>query len=133
MSGAPPWVVDRVNEFTAGLYPFTKGLPQSKGPFSHNEGSSPPSPVYIIDPPKETPEELSQQFQDFYDILEEELHTAKSPTTARPRNESFEAEQEKKANTNYTDEAWIRDILEAVERVMCSLFYDRSVMIFNLL
>ncbi|ETW79165.1 hypothetical protein HETIRDRAFT_420333 [Heterobasidion irregulare TC 32-1] len=125
VSGAPPWVVDRVNEFTAGLYPFTKGLPHSKGPFSHGESGSPPSPVYIIDPPKETPEELSQQFQDFYDILEEELHTAKSPTTARPRNESFEAEQEKKANTNYTDEVWIRDILEAVERVTCSLFYDR--------
>lgn len=129
MSGVPSWVIDRVHEFTAGLYPFVKGTSHGKGPFTAN-GGSPTTPPYVIDPPKETSEELSQQFQDFYAELEEEMRTIKSPVTARPRTSTFsdaEAEKEKeKGSVRHSQEDdRAKEILEAVERVVSSLFYDR--------
>ncbi|THH06133.1 hypothetical protein EW146_g9708 [Bondarzewia mesenterica] len=130
MSNAPSWVVDRVNEFTLGLYPFIKNPSSPKGPFAQNDGGASPTPPYMIDPPKETPEEMSQQFQEFYAVLEEDLHAEQSPTTARPRNgQTFAAEQErdreKRAMEDATGKEGIKEVLEVVERVVCSLFYDR--------
>jgi len=72
------------------------------------------------------------QFQSFYVELEEALLAGgSSPVTARPIREGFmEAEQEKarerRPNGKSVSEKQAREILEAVERVICSLFYDRS-------
>ncbi|KAI0299280.1 hypothetical protein BC826DRAFT_996415 [Russula brevipes] len=119
-SGVPSWVIDRVHDFTAGIYPFVRN-PDLK------QGTAPPS-LYVIDPPQETAEELAMQFQSFYVDLEEGLLAGGgSPVTARPREGFLEAELEKarERRSNGKSEQQTRGFLEAVERVVCSLFYDR--------
>jgi hypothetical protein len=123
-SGVPSWIIDRVHEFTVGLYPFVKSRDAKQGITQ--------SPLYVIEPPHETAEELARQFQAFYAELEEVLLAGGgSPVTARPIREGFlETEQEKarerRSNGKAVSEQRARAILEAVERVVCSLFYDRS-------
>lgn len=122
-SGVPPWAVGRVHDFTAGLYPFVKSSDAK-----HGTASSPP---YIIDPPQETAEELATQFQTFYAELEEGLLTGGNQATARPtRDNVLESEQDKvrerRSNGKVLSEQHVHEILEAVERVICALFYDRS-------
>jgi hypothetical protein len=96
------------------------------------QGAS-PSSVYVIDPPQETAEELAAQFQALYAELEERLlGGGVSPVTARPTHENFlDSEQEKarerRLSGKSVSEQHLRKVLEAVERVLCSLFYDRSV------
>ncbi|KAI9464818.1 hypothetical protein F5148DRAFT_999971 [Russula earlei] len=122
-SGVPSWVIDRVHDFTVGLHPFVRSSDMK-------QGTTPPS-LYVIDPPQETAEELATQFQAFYVDLEEALLAGGvSPVTARPIRESIlEAEQEKarerRPSGKIVSEQRAREILEAVERVICSLFYDR--------
>ncbi|KAI0272391.1 hypothetical protein BC834DRAFT_856516 [Gloeopeniophorella convolvens] len=121
-SGAPSWAIERVHEFTNGLYPFVKST-------SAKRIAAAPPP-YIIDPPQETAEELSAQFQGFYAELEEDLLSGVSPVTAKPTRDNFlEVEQEKarerRLNGKAVGEQHAREILEAVERVICLLFYDR--------
>lgn len=124
-SGVPSWVIDHVHDFTVGLYPFTRSRDAQQGTTS--------SPLYVIEPPHETAEELAKQFQYFYAELEEDLFAGgSSPVTARPDREAFsEADQEKaherRPNRKAVSEQHARGILEAVERAICSLFYDRSV------
>ena len=122
-SGVPPWAIGRVYDFTMGLYPFVKSSDAK-----HGAASSSP---YVIDPPQETAEELAAQFQAFYAELEEGLFSGGSPVTARPiRDNLLEAEQEKarerRSNGKVVSEQHAHEILEAVERVICALFYDRS-------
>ena len=125
-SGVPSWVIDHVYDFTVGLYPFARSRDVKQGTTS--------SPLYVIEPPHETAEELARQFQYFYAELEEDLLAGgSSPVTARPAREAFsEADQEKarerRPNGKAVSEPHAREILEAVERVICSLFYDRSVL-----
>ena len=128
-SGVPYWVIDRVHDFTAGLYPFVKSHDVKQG--------ATPSPLYVIDPPQETAEELAAQVQAFYAELEERLlGGGPSPVTARPTHENFlDSEQEKarerRPSGKALSEQHTRKVLEAVERVICSLFYDRSVSAFS--
>jgi hypothetical protein len=124
--GVPSWVVDHVHDFTTGLYPFTRSRDVKQGTTS--------SPLYVIEPPHETAEELARQFQSFYAELEEDLLAGgSSPVTARPAREAFpEGDQEKarerRSNGKAVSEQRAREILEAVERVICSLFYERFVL-----
>jgi len=124
-SGVPPWAIDRVHDFTVGLYPFVRSHDVKQG--------ATPSSLYVIDPPQETAEELATQFQAFYVELEERLlGGGVSPATTRPIRENFpDAEQEKarerRPNGKAVSEQHMREVLEAVERVVCSLFYDRFV------
>jgi hypothetical protein len=124
-SGVPSWVIDRVHDFTAGLYPFVRSRNVKQG--------ATPSPVYVIDPPQETAEELAEQFQAFYAELEERLlGGGVSPATALPTRENFlDSEQEKarerRPSGKALSEQHTHKILDAVERVISSLFYDRSV------
>jgi hypothetical protein len=123
-SGVSSWVIDRVHDFTAGLYPFVRTRDVKQGTTA--------SPLYVIDPPQETAEELAAQFQAFYAELDERLlGGGVSPVTARPTQEGFlDSEQEKarerRPSGKAVSEQHARKVLEAVERVVCSLFYDRS-------
>ena len=126
LSSVPSWVIDRVHDFSIGLYPFVRSHDVKQGTTS--------SPLYVIEPPHETAEELARQFQSFYAELEEDLLTGgSSPVTARPAREaSSEADQEnareRRPNGKAVSEQHAHGILEAVERVICSLFYDRFVL-----
>ncbi|KAH9967439.1 hypothetical protein BC827DRAFT_1174176 [Russula dissimulans] len=75
-----------------------------------------PSSLYVIDPPQETAEELAVQFQSFYVELEEALFAGGTEQ---------EKARERRPNGKYVSEKQAREILEVVERVICSLFYDR--------
>jgi hypothetical protein len=126
-SGVPPWAIDRVHDFTVGLYPFVRG-----GNAKQEAAASSSEPQYVIDPPQETAEELATQFQAFYAELEEGLLGGNNLVTARPVPEGFlEAELEKardrRSNGKAMSEQHARDIIEAVERVISSLFYDKCV------
>jgi hypothetical protein len=123
-SGVPPWAIDHVHEFTEGLYPFVRSGDAKQGTST--------SPQYVIDTLQETAEELETQFQTFYAKLEEGLLDGNNLVTARPIREGFlEAEQEKardrRENGKTVGEQHARDIIEAVERVICSLFYDKCI------
>ncbi|KAH9066529.1 hypothetical protein EDB87DRAFT_1678405 [Lactarius vividus] len=101
ISGVPPWAIGRVYDFTIGLYPFVKSGDAKLGAAS--------SALYVIDPPQETAEELAAQFQAFYAELEE----------------SLKKQRERRSNVKVVSEQHAHEILEAVERVICALFYDR--------
>jgi hypothetical protein len=117
-SGVPTGVIDQVHEFSTGLYPFVKDT--SPAAPRRVKGSA---PKLIIDPPQETPEELSKQFQDFYGGLEADMLARASPSAV---SDSIDGESEKPHHKKgVLTEENIRNIMEAVERVICSLFYDR--------
>ena len=123
-SGVPPWAIERVHDFTIGLYPFVRSDDGKQGTASSSQ--------YVIDPPQETAEELATQFQAFYAELEEGLLGEGNLVTARPVREGFlEAEQEKARNGRSNDKAVVeqhaREVIEAVERIICSLFYDKCI------
>lgn len=123
-SGVFSWIINCVHDFTVGLYPFVRSREVKQG--------TTPSSSYVIDPPQETAEELAAQFQAFYVELEDGLLAGGgSPVTARPRESFPEAELEKarerRSNGKAVSDQHAHEILEAVERVVCSLFYDRSV------
>ena len=124
-SGVPSWIIDLVHDFTIGLYPFVRSHDVKQGITL--------SSLYVIEPPQETAEDLARQFQAFYAELEEGLFAGGgSPVTARPAREAFEETEQEKArerrpNGKAVSEQHARVILEAVERVLCSLFYDRSI------
>lgn len=126
LSSVPPWVIDRVHDFTIGLYPFTRSRDVKQATTS--------PPLYVIEPPHETAEELARQFQSFYAELEDDLLAGgTSPVTPRPAREAFskadqENVRERRPNDKAVSEQHTRGILEAVERVICALFYDRSVL-----
>jgi hypothetical protein len=124
MSGAPPWVVDQVQEFSAGLYPFVKNLNTTTP--RRAKGAT---PTYVIDPPQETADELSKQFQDFYAELEHEIIARESPAPSIADHGEGDSEKvpHKRHRPGTLAEEGVRDVLEAVERVMTSLFYDRLV------
>ncbi|KAI0313200.1 hypothetical protein OF83DRAFT_1065909 [Amylostereum chailletii] len=128
VSGAPSWVVNRVHEFATGMYPFIKSASGAKRPFTGNNPAQ-PTQTYTIDPPQETVEELSQQFQDFYAELEDEIYAGASPTTSRAPKGSSEGstdgDHKKEKGKKRLSENSVNDPLEVVERVMCSMFYDR--------
>ena len=121
-AGAPACLVDKVDEFSTGLYPFVK----NQGP-TPRRGKGLNITPFVIDPPQETPDELSKQFQDFYAGLEADLlSTGRTGGSHTPEGEEEKEKSSKKGGKELSERA-VREILEAVERVMCSLFYDRRV------
>ncbi|VDB84889.1 unnamed protein product [Peniophora sp. CBMAI 1063] len=132
-AGAPTWLIDKVDEFSTGLYPFVK----NQGPTPRRGKGLNISP-FVIDPPQETPDELSKQFQDFYAGLEADLLSSGRGSTSAGSGgshtpegtgeEEKEKEKTSKKGSKELSEDAVREILESVERVMCSLFYDRLYM-----
>ncbi|KAF8334397.1 hypothetical protein F5887DRAFT_1139443 [Amanita rubescens] len=134
----PEWVADRVNEFVlgAGLFPFIKEklLPPGLGPGPgvvvnkrlevaiagrgavlrrERRGASDAEEdsyyyTYAVSNWVETPEEISQVVQDFYNSLEKEV---------RERSSTRGEEQRQ--------DALVTRIVESCEDVLASLFYDR--------
>lgn len=120
LASVPTWVSERAQGFMAGLHPLLKaprGSPQSQGSHLMN-------PAYVVNPLDDAAEDISRDFQDFYAALEDDLHTGGSPVVKRG-HENGEEEKEKKAKGRVDSEARIREILEVVERTVCSLLYDR--------
>jgi len=135
----PEWVADRVNEFVlgAGLYPFIKekllppglgGLGQKrlevaiagrgavlrrerKGADVTTDAEEDSHYTYAVANWVETPEEISQVVQDFYNSLEKEV---------RERSSGRVPEKEEQRQ-----DTLVTRIVESCEDVLGSLFYDR--------
>ncbi|KAJ7594616.1 hypothetical protein C8J56DRAFT_927206 [Mycena floridula] len=140
----PPWVIEKVNDFTSPLFPFMK--PRRKEA-SRKEGSSPR--LYVANPVEESPEDLAEMVQEFFATLDADLkergvdgrknyrvyHRQRDKTgsddgTVSTSNHSVysstaDDEDEKETAENDHDETRASQIMEAVEKTICELFYDR--------
>lgn len=153
-AGAPSWVAERIEEFAEreGLLPFVKGKGSKRledgsslGGYIVGGGVSRDEPM----------DDVGQRFQDFYSEVEEQLVKRKwrgrrsfgkglvlqhlngsvassaDSSTSGDEKESVrdedETEKEDEAEEKPEDEAEkkIRAVVEAVERTICSVFYDR--------
>jgi hypothetical protein len=126
-ASVPTAVADRVQGLIAIYQPVLKMTKRSGQP---NQSSSLMNPAYEINPRVEDAEDIAQAFQEFYDIIEEELYATGSPnllTRIRPEGSSDEKERERKAKNQELNEVRIKDILEVIERTVCTLLYDRYV------
>lgn len=159
LTHAPSWVADRIDDFVAknGLLPFVKA--KSKGSKLVVDGNavSIVSGGYLVSTgvvSEDGMEGLGRLFQEFYLDLEEELerrkwkhssvkshghHTNGSPIVSSENTSSDEkamdSPEEKEKDGEDSEggekEKKIREILDVVERTICSLFYDRCVILFT--
>jgi hypothetical protein len=122
LTDLPLWAVERVHEFTQDLYPAVNA--PKKAPTTAETDS-----WYIVNTFQETPEAASQRFQNFYALLEQDLRLEWAPSQSRhsETDSNSEFDQERRMQEKMASEIKIRDILETVERTVCSLFYDRQV------
>ncbi|KAF4569894.1 hypothetical protein EYR36_009696 [Pleurotus pulmonarius] len=138
LAGLPTSVTDRVHEFSSDFYPLVKAskFSANKKPFKTTETGSPGFPgqspaassssVLIINPILESPEDLSERFQDFYASVEEDLRGGSTPFLSRKRDDQPPGEDV--VTQKIDSDAKIAEIMETVERTICSLFYDRVFM-----
>ena len=143
----PGWVADRTIEFTVDWFPFTTAT--TTAPHLGKKNSKDKSKVYEVNPVEEVSGDAAERLQDFYFELEQDMraHTPFRPKHSIPvskegsikhidREQVVEKEPEsdledekergRREHEKLDSEAKIRDIMEAVERTVCSLFYDRS-------
>jgi hypothetical protein len=121
-ANVPAWAIERAQSFSYGLYPLLRA------PRSANGGQG--SAGYIVNSAQDTAEELARMTQDFFAVLEEDLRAGGSPTIGRRKEDSvFEDEKEKikKATEKIQSDARIREIMEAVEGAITTIFFDRLV------
>ncbi|KAJ7165105.1 hypothetical protein C8R46DRAFT_304496 [Mycena filopes] len=117
VGGAPPWVAERVDAFVAPWYPFAR-LKRS----SNNEKAGSSSNYVVGDPlAGMLPEEIGEMVQGFYAKLEEDLRVGGG---RRKPSESSHHDAEDEKGREEKDE-WVREVLGAVERAICTLFFDR--------
>ena len=142
----PGWVADRTIEFTVDWFPFTAVA--TTAPHLDKKSSKDKSKVYEVNPVEEVSEDAAERLQDFYFELEQDMraHTPFRPKHSIPvskegsikhvdrvveKEPESDAEDEKdrqrREHEKLDSEAKIRDIMEAVERTVCSLFYDRHL------
>ena len=150
---APSWVSERVEDFVTkcDLLPFVKNKPKSKlvggtGGSLNNSDSAPAqySVTSVLtsqgDSADDGIEELSSKVQEFYLDLEEELGRRKwrfgkqvfekgthSNGSVSSGDEKEGEESDEKDQVEDEKEKRTREILENVERTLCSMFYDRYV------
>ena len=125
----PSWVVERVHEMTATWYPFVKGPLSS--PLKKKDGSEKETtPIgYFVNPISENPDAAAERLQDFYSCLAQDLRVGGIPSSLERQEKDVEDEQERNEREHdmMESETRIRDVMEAVERTITSLFYDRFV------
>lgn len=89
---------------------------------------------YIVNPIEENPDDAAEHLQDFYLALEQDMRLGGTPFILRRKDKDRdgeadvedEKEKEKRQNERMESETRVREVMEAVERTITSLFYDRS-------
>jgi hypothetical protein len=126
-AGVPSAVMDRTLALLDTWQPLLKVPKKDSG----SGGGSLMSPNYAVNPVTEDADVIEDALQDFYGALEEDLHATSSPTSATLHKRRSDADDEKErdraARKQVDQEARIKDTLEAVERTICTLLYDRCV------
>ena len=123
----PRWVVERVQDMSSTWYPFVKAPPLKKQLGSETETKS---IGYLVNPSTESLDDAAERLQDFYLCLEQDMRVG-GVLVSKWRGESLDGEHEKERDEGEHEmmesETRVRDIMEAVERTITSLFYDRFV------
>ncbi|KAF9244216.1 hypothetical protein BU15DRAFT_86138 [Melanogaster broomeanus] len=119
-----PWVMERVQSFALPLFPFVTA-PAAKKKL-HDIGGSSNKSMYAINNMQDEPEELSEKFQDFYRAFEAELRNGAQAFAGETRDDagSHSHGNERVEEKEHCD-VRIRDILETIETILCTIFYDR--------
>jgi hypothetical protein len=116
-----------VQVFARDMYPFVVGV-GSGGKKHGTDGQTLEGGkvLFVPNPMQETPVDASERFQEFYASLEQDLRVGghhheggKDGNDAKGVKEGGKVKGE--------SELRIREILESVERTLCSSFYDRYV------
>jgi len=125
----PNWVSERVHDVTGDWYPFIKS-PPLKRKLGSEKGDK-DAHGYILNPIEENPDDAAERLQDFYLSLEQDMRAGGTPFIPRRMEKDTEtiAEDEKdrakREHDRMESETRIREVMEAVERTITSLFYDR--------
>ncbi|KAG9086937.1 hypothetical protein FS749_003276, partial [Ceratobasidium sp. UAMH 11750] len=120
VNGVPGWVKDRVTAFVNPLLPVPKATRRLSGGASQTPR-----------PDMSSPQAASDSVQHFLSLTEDELFTyfgvGNSPTGRRKEDPGVDEKAAATAKREDTadKERKMRDVMEKVERVVCSLFYER--------
>ncbi|KZS94535.1 hypothetical protein SISNIDRAFT_453467 [Sistotremastrum niveocremeum HHB9708] len=118
---SPQWIIDRVQNFVAPLLPAPK--PAKRG---STDGT-----IYLPESPlEETPDQFSQALQSFYATLEDELRTDEAPASVKKDDGSLEVDEKADKEKQHSEEK-IQYVLQNVESIICTFFYDRLFRPFN--
>ncbi|KAF4611263.1 hypothetical protein D9613_006599 [Agrocybe pediades] len=125
-TSVPPWIAERVHEVTSDWYPFIRNKRNGK------EGSN--GNGYIVNSIEEHPDDAAERLQDFYMTLEQDMRAGGTPFLPRRRDKDGEPDpedekgRERREHDRMESETKIREVMEAVERTISGLFYDRLFM-----
>ncbi|KIM38306.1 hypothetical protein M413DRAFT_447811 [Hebeloma cylindrosporum] len=125
----PSWVSERVHDITADWYPFIKSSPLNRTVGAENGGKG-----YVVNPIEENPDDAAERLQDFYLSLEQDMRAGGTPFISRRKEKESETDaedekgREKREHDRMESETRIREVMEAVECTITSLFYDRLFM-----
>jgi len=134
-SPMPSWIVERVQDMTATWYPFIK-VPSNSSPLKKRLSSDKETSHigFLVNPIAENPDDAAERLQDFYLCLEQDMRVGEVPFILKRREKDSEPdsedEREKREHEMMESETRVRDVMEAVERSITSLFYDRFVRFF---
>ncbi|KAF8963394.1 hypothetical protein BDZ97DRAFT_1820620 [Flammula alnicola] len=136
LGNIPSWVAERVHGMTTEWYPFVKKPSPSPLKKLSNEkgGKDVNGNGYVINSIEESPEDSAERLQDFYLSLEQDMRVGGTPFIPRWKDKDAESdaedekEREKREHDRMESETRVREVMEAVERTITSLFYDRLFM-----
>lgn len=120
LGSAPNWVVDRAVDFTTEWMPFVRVRGSKRGSSDHHGGER----AYQINILEENLDDAADRVQEFLAVLEEDLRNSLAK-----RRSSIEGDTDGEKGEKEAEEldGRVREIMELVERVVCSLFYERYV------
>jgi hypothetical protein len=137
----PVWVIDRVHEFTAPWYPIVEDTEHvlGSGPrqkkIDAGTGDKRKENIYVVNRLEETSDDAAARLQDFYLELEQDVRIGgpsawgagkvEDKVKAKEEGEEHEKDDERRVREKIDDEARIKEVMEVVERTICSSFYDR--------
>lgn len=125
-----------MHDITAEWYPFVKkssGSLKRLGPERNSKDSNGNGNGYVVNPIEESPDDAAERLQDFYLELEQDMRAGGTPFIPRRREREGEGDaedekdREKREHERMESETRVREVMEAVERTITSLFYDRYV------
>jgi hypothetical protein len=128
----PHWVTERIHDLTADWYPFvnarTNGPTLNKNDSGDTSAKDASLQTYVVNLMDENLEDISEHLQDFFASLEQDLRLGGSLKKVEKESESElddATDREKREQGKTQTEAKISETMEAVERLIIWLFYDR--------
>lgn len=119
----PHWVTERIHDLTGRWYPFVGVAASNKNDSVEKDQ------MFVVNPLEEGVEDVSEQLQDFFASLEQDLRldgdSSSSSKKAEKEVESEVDDTTDRGKREMESEANIRETMEAVERLITWLFYDR--------